>query len=277
MKKNVPIILLLLLIAAIAAAYFFWEEQKRSNDLILFGNVDIRQVDLGFRVGGRIQELLVDEGDIVTKGMFLAALDAKPYIDAVAQAKGQAASTKYAFENAQILLKRREGLLPSNSISQEDYDDALSSRNVSKANYEAALGALATAETNLRDTKIYAPTDGWVLTRIREPGSIANAGQPALTVSVKSPVWVRAYVNEGNLGRISFGMKGEVFTDTPNGKTYQGHIGFISPVSEFTPKTVETTELRTDLVYRLRLIIDNPDEGLRQGMPVTVKFPHDQH
>jgi membrane fusion protein YbhG len=277
MKKHLTLILLVLLIAAASLAYFFWEETKRSNQLILYGNVDIRQVDLGFRVGGRIQTLLVDEGDTVKPGMHLASLDPEPYIDALNQAKGQAASAKAAYDNAEILLKRREKLLPTKAVSQEDYDDALSNRNVTKANYEAAIGNLATAKTNLHDTKIFAPTDGWVLTRILEPGAIANAGAAALTVSIKSPLWIRAYVSEGNLGRIYFGMKGEVYTDTPGGKVYHGHIGFISPVSEFTPKTVETTDLRTDLVYRLRLIVDDPDEGLRQGMPVTVKLLNDQH
>lgn len=276
MKKFLPYIVLGIL-ALFVLLYALLAERVNNNELVLYGNVDIRQVDLGFRVGGRIESLLVDEGDVVTPGMLLASLDPKPYLDALAQAKGQEASAKASYENAQILFERRKELLPSNAVSQEDYDDALSNQNVTKANLEAAGGNKDTAQTNLNDTQIFAPTDGWVLTRIREPGSIANAGEPVFTVSVKSPVWVRAYVNEPNLGRIHFGMKGDVSTDA-GGKIYHGHIGFISPVSEFTPKTVETTELRTDLVYRLRLIIDDPDEGLRQGMPVTVKLHvHDQN
>jgi HlyD family secretion protein len=67
-------------------------------------------------------------------------------------------------------------------------------------------------------------------------------------------------------------MPAEIYTDTPGGKIYIGYVGFISPVSEFTPKTVETTQLRTDLVYRIRVYAENPDLGLRQGMPVTLKL-----
>ena len=81
---------------------------------------------------------------------------------------------------------------------------------------------------------------------------------------------MRAYVGETDLGRIRPGMAAEVTTDSAPGKVYHGQIGFISPVAEFTPKAVETRELRTDLVYRLRVIVDDPDQGLRQGMPVTV-------
>ena len=88
--------------------------------------------------------------------------------------------------------------------------------------------------------------------------------------------WLAAFVSERDLGRIYPGMPAEVHTDTPGGKIYKGQIGFISPVAEFTPKTVETTQLRTDLVYRLRIIVENPDRFLKQGMPVTVKLPLQQ-
>ena len=93
-------------------------------------------------------------------------------------------------------------------------------------------------------------------------------GQPVYTLAVDNPVWVRTYVAEPDLGRIYPGQQATVSTDT--GDSYQGQIGFISPQAEFTPKNVETTQLRTDLVYRLRVIVDNPDQGLRQGMPVSI-------
>ena len=158
-------------------------------------------------------------------------------------------------------------------ISDQDYDDAISSRDVFSANLKEAQAALGVAQTNLNDTELYAPADGTILTRIREPGTVVRQADPIYTLSLLSPVWVRAFVSEGQLGLIYPGMPAEVHTDTPGGQVYKGHIGFISPVAEFTPKTVETTQLRTDLVYRLRIIADNPDQGLRQGMPVTVKLP----
>src|SRR5262249_27086455 len=85
-----------------------------------------------------------------------------------------------------------------------------------------------------------------------------------------SPIWVRTYVSEPDLGRVRPGMEVQIKTDTPNGKTYSGRIGFISTAAEFTPKTVETTELRTALVYRLRVVVGGDTSFLRQGMPVTV-------
>jgi HlyD family secretion protein len=128
------------------------------------------------------------------------------------------------------------------------------------------------AKDNVSYTRAYAPTDGVILTRIREPGTVVNPANPVYTLSVTDPVWVRAFVDEPELGQVYYGMPAEVFTDVEKGKSYSGKVGFISPVSEFTPKTVETTQLRTDLVYRLRIYVDNPDRGLVQGMPVTVKL-----
>lgn len=92
------------------------------------------------------------------------------------------------------------------------------------------------------------------------------------TLTLTTPVWVRTYVNEPDLGFVQPGMAAAVTTDSAPGRPYRGHVGFISPTAEFTPKAVETRELRTDLVYRLRVIVDNPDGGLRQGMPVTVRL-----
>lgn len=92
---------------------------------------------------------------------------------------------------------------------------------------------------------------------------------PTYSLSLDAPVYVRAYVSEPDLGRIAPGMQVRVRSDSSD-KVYQGQIGFISPRAEFTPKTVETTDLRTDLVYRLRIVVTNADAALRQGMPVTI-------
>lgn len=128
----------------------------------------------------------------------------------------------------------------------------------------------------LSHTEIQAPNDGIILTRIREPGSIVAANAPVLTLSVIKPLWIRAYVDEPNLDRVIAGAAVIIATDSPKGagtgKHYHGHIGFVAPTAEFTPKSVATPELRTSLVYRLRVVVDDGDETLRQGMPATVQI-----
>jgi len=111
-----------------------------------------------------------------------------------------------------------------------------------------------------------------VLTRAVEPGTIVATSSIVYSICETSPVWVRSYVDERDLGRTYPGMKALVYNDTYPNHPYTAQVGFISPVAEFTPKNVETRELRTDLVYRLRVILDKPDRYVRQGMPVTIQL-----
>ncbi|GAA4771444.1 secretion protein HlyD [Stakelama sediminis] len=138
-----------------------------------------------------------------------------------------------------------------------------------QARLAAAQAARAQAATALADTVLAAPSTGTIIARVREPGSMVVSQSPIYSLSLDAPVYVRAYVSEPDLGRIAPGMQVRVRSDSSD-KVYQGQIGFISPRAEFTPKTVETTDLRTDLVYRLRIVVTNADAALRQGMPVTI-------
>lgn len=267
------ILLAAILVLALGAFVVFQLRQHAPRDkIILFGNVDVRQVDLGFRVPGKVDALFVEEGDIVEPGDLLARLDLQPYTDQVAEAEARIESARVNYINAEKVLKRRHELIGNGSVSQEDLDNALASKESNFATLQEVQASYAIALSNLSYTHVHAPTEGTILTRIREPGSVVNTGDPVYILSIHSPVWIRTYCTEPQLGLIYPGMIAEVFTDTQGGRVYQGRVGFISPVAEFTPKTVETTELRTDLVYRLRIYVDNPDLGLRQGMPVTVRF-----
>ncbi len=273
MKRILITILAIILLAAlIGSAVYFFRPKKNPNELWLYGNVDVRQVDIGFRVAGRVDQLFFEEGDYVTTGQLLAVLDKTPYDSQVREAVANLESAKASFENAEILWKRRQELIGVGGVSQEDLDNATATRNEQLANLLQFKAALGVALDNMAYTEVFAPTEGVILTRIREPGTVVNPADPVYTLSVSSPVWIRAFVDEPHLGDVYYGMTAEVFTDTKGAPSYTGKVGFISPVSEFTPKTVETTQLRTDLVYRLRIYVDNPDRILKQGMPVTVKL-----
>lgn len=267
------LVLLGLLLLSIGIGYTYFTKHVEKDYLVLYGNVDVRQVDLGFRVTGRVRQMLFEEGDFVPIGAMMGVLDTSPYEDQVRAAEASVVSSRISLQNADKLLTRRQELIGGGGVSQEDLENIQASRDINAASLKQGEASLGIAITNLEDTKIFAPVSGVVLTRIREPGSVVKVGDPIYTLSITSPVWVRAYVSEPELGLIYPGMEAEIFTDTPGGKSYTGKIGFISPVAEFTPKTVQTTQLRTDLVYRLRIYADNPDHSLRQGMPVTVNIP----
>ncbi len=330
MNKK-ALLLILIICVALGAAYFTWQ---RHNDetgtageeqaLTTFGNVDIRKVDLGFRVEGRLEQVYFEEGDIVNAGDLVAILDGKPFEEEIALRKAELHSSQSDLErlqagfrtqeikvaravvverqvtlnNLQTELTRRQALVNEGAVSRQSFDDIKAQRDEALARLESAREELALLEEGFRkedisraqaqvesreaqlqiarikldDTRLVAPSSGTVLIRVLEPGSIVRVGQTVMTLSISDPAWVRAYVAEPDLGKIHPGMKAKVYTDSRPDQPYLGHIGFISPEAEFTPKNVETPELRTRLVYRFRVLVDNPDQGLRQGMPVTVKL-----
>lgn len=272
MKSKIIIAIQFALIILVSLFLFFqFSGKKELTSLTLFGNIDIRQVDLGFRVSGKVQSVMVEEGDVIQKGDLLAKLDPIPYEEGLSVAIADLKQKQVNFQNACAKFQRRDEV-NENAIAAEEVEDAYFEKLSLEAEVELAKAKLAQALTSLDDTTLIAPSSGVLLTRIKEPGSILAQGEPVLSLALNDPVWVRAYINEPDLGAIYPGMAAQIFLDTPGSKVYQGTIGFISPIAEFTPKTVETLNLRTDLVYRLRIIIQNPDRFLRQGMPVTVKL-----
>jgi HlyD family secretion protein len=271
-------IVFFILAAAFCVAYVHTRrgEVKSPTEgaLVLYGNVDIRELTLGFRVPGRIEAMLKEEGDQVYPGELLARLDAKPYQDDLEVKEAQIRETEARLVNAQKSLARRESLLRNKSLSQSDYDEALAARDELLARLDTARAQRALSLTSLGDAELMTPSAGTVLTRVREPGSVVAAGEIVYTVSLSSPVWIRAWLDEPDLGRAWPGQRVKVKTDS--GGEYEARIAFISPKAEFTPRSVETAALRTDLVYRLRIVVDAPDKGLRQGMPVTLLLLEDQ-
>jgi HlyD family secretion protein len=211
-----------------------------------------------------------EEGSQIKKGDLIARLDKRPYLDEVQVAKAGIEQATVAFNNAERTYKRKKELAGKKFASTQDVDDIQAKRDELKTQISAAEAKRQNAQTSLDDTEIYAPSDGTILTRVKEEGAIVNPGESTYVLALSTPIWIRAYVHETDLGRIYQGMEAKITTDANPDKPYIGHIGFISPVAEFTPKTVETPELRTQLVYRLRIIVKNTDQYLRQGMPVSV-------
>ncbi|MBK1727565.1 efflux RND transporter periplasmic adaptor subunit [Halorhodospira neutriphila] len=142
-----------------------------------------------------------------------------------------------------------------------------------RATLQARKAELALARRDLEEAELRAPTAGVIRERLLEPGDMASPQKPAYTLARTDPVWVRAYLPEPQLGRIRPGMAAEIRTDTFPDKRYDAWIGAISPTAEFTPKTVQTERVRTDLVYEVRIHACNPQGELRLGMPATVTIP----
>lgn len=217
----------------------------------------------------------------------------------IALAKATLDDAKALLERNTKNYKRQLPLYKSHAISEQQFDDirfAYESAQAKAANATAALelkqkgyrkedieqakaaldalqALLAKQRLDLADAKLTAPYDGILLLRIKEPGSVVGYGEPVAELARNDSYWVRSYLEEPDLGKIKVGMAAEVFTDSEPGHPYKGTVSFISPTAEFTPKSVQTPELRTDLVYRFKITLENTDGGIRQGMPVTIKLP----
>ena len=138
---------------------------------------------------------------------------------------------------------------------------------LAQANEAVAAAKLRLDEVTLSYTTLRAPFAGVLSVREAELGQLAGPGVAIFTLDDLDHVWLRAYVNERDIGHVRLNEESRVTTDSYPGKSYRGRISFISPQAEFTPKTVETNAERVTLVYRIRIDIDNPTHELLPGMP----------
>ena len=117
-----------------------------------------------------------------------------------------------------------------------------------------------------------APQDGVIRSRLMETGDMASPARPVYLIGLSDPKWIRAYVPESRLGELREGMEADVCVDSFPNEAIKGKVGYISDTAEFTPKSVQTEELRTSLLYEVRIFVDDEKNRLRMGMPATVKF-----
>jgi HlyD family secretion protein len=325
MKRSIVIILIAAVAIAAGLAWWLTRRENGSRELILYGNVDLRQVQLSFNNSERIAAVLVHEGEHVRQGQVLARLDTRRLEPQVAQAEAEVAAQRQVVqrlrngsrpeeiaqaranvESAQAeavnarqqheRLKSAAELSAGRAVRRQDVDSAKSALEVAEAKLLVNRRALdlavagprkeeiAEAEARLRakeaqlallreqlvDAQLVAPIDGVVRNRILEPGEMVSPQKPVFSLAITDPKWVRAYVAEPDLGKIRQDMAAAVVVDSFPKRRFEGWIGFISPVAEFTPKAVQTEELRSSLVYEVRVFVKDPNDDLRLGMPATV-------
>ncbi len=323
MKRWWPIAVAALVAAGLA--WWFTHRHTPAGQIVLYGNVDLRQVDLAFNGSERIAAVLVQEGDRVQPGQVLARLETRRLAPLLAQAEAalaaqravvarmhhgsrpeeiaqaranvsleeaDARAARLKFERLQSLSEHSDG----RAVSRQDLDDARAAADVADARLNVNRKALALAvlgpraedigqaeaqlqgdeaqvayaRQQLMDAELKAPLAAVVRSRVAEPGDMASPQKTVFTLAITDPKWVRAYLSEPDLARVRPGMSAAVAVDGLPGRRFAGWIGFISPQAEFTPKTVQTPELRSSLVYEVRVFVRDPGDELRLGMPATV-------
>lgn len=216
----------------------------------------------------------------------------------IKQARAEVEAAAVRRDNTRINLKRLLQTSQVGASSQQALDDTTAQLKAEEADLKAQQQVLALAlagprqediaeaeakrqameadvallRQRLADTILKAPAPGVIQSRILEPGEMAGPTRPAFILALTDPKWARTYVPEPDLGRLRKGMGATITSDSWPGKSFSGWVGFISPVAEFTPKSVETADLRTKLVYEVRVLVKDPEDQLKLGMPVTVKL-----
>ena len=384
MKKIIFRLLLLAILAA--AGFYLWSARfshKNENQLGVSGNIELTQVDISFKVPGKLVELAVDEGSFVKKGMVIARIDREQVEQQRSRDEASVAASSSQYQQMEtsvrwqretlesdIALRKAEeraaqarlDLLLAGSRPQEiqqaeaavqdataqhnqakaDWDrgqELFKNDDISRAQYDqyrmrldstsailrqaqekfalvkegprkedieaaraeverakAALKAseanrleverreedvkahradvarakaqVAMTQTQINDTVVTSPIDGVVLVKSAEVGEVLAAGTTVVTIGDIDHPWLRAYINETDLGRIKLGQPVTLANDSYPDKTYPGRISFISSEAEFTPKQIQTREERVKLVYRIKIDVDNQRHELKSNMPV---------
>lgn len=324
-KKKAVLFLAACLLGLAAYLYHAFCQQDNQEELVLQGNVDVREVSLAFRQSDRILEMMAEEGDRVQKGQVLARLDTRELKlqlqrlnaeiaaqqstvdklhngtrpEEIRQAEGNLRQAQAAAEHAAGVYQRKRDIYTSIAgISQQELDNAYHDMEAKQATMSVAEAALQEAKAGPRQEDIagaeaglqalrneqlryiyllsqyelQAPDDGVIRSRLLEAGDMASPSKPVFKLSLPGKKWVRAYVPETELGRVYEGQQARVYIDSLPGKAIDGQVGYISGTAEFTPKHVQTEELRTSLVYEVRVYVDDADNVLRLGMPATVRI-----
>lgn len=234
------------------------------------------------------------EAEVAMRRHRLEELEAGNLPAAIHAAEARVAAASAKHRRAAADLERVRSLAARNAASSQQRDTARAEAAVAAANLDEARqllelarngpraeeiavarselqayeAELTLARHRLDDAMLYAPAEGVIRNRLLEAGEMAAPDRPVFSLALTNPLWVRAYVDGANLGRVRPGARAEVSVGT-SGKRYRGWVGFISPTAEFTPRAVQTEELRTHLVYEVRVLVCDPDGALRLGMPAT--------
>jgi HlyD family secretion protein len=319
MQKKLTAALAVVVAVVLLAILAVSTHTRDPSVIFVSGNMEITEVDVSFKIAGRMVERYVDEGDTIKKDQLVALLELKDlelqaaerradlqaaedsllelkngYLpQEISQAAAKVDQTLADLNKQRADFARQKQLLERAVISQREFDTSRATFLASEAIYiealeyytllkngtryekiaqgeakvKQAIEALGLAETMISYAYLHAPLNGWVLSKNVEPGEVVAAGTPVVTVGNLEDIWLRAYIDESDLGKINLSQEVTITTDTYPGKKYQGRITFISNEAEFTPKNVQTQKERVKLVYRIKVTVLNPNLELKPGMP----------
>ncbi|MGQ9560389.1 MAG: HlyD family secretion protein [Candidatus Oleimicrobiaceae bacterium] len=274
--------------------------RPRDDKWLGSGSLEARQVTVAAKLAGQLMGFFVDEGDTVCAGDVIAAVDSSKLVlqraqlvaaqrelsHNLANARRTVELASEQYENARRQYERVRALAERGSAPQQQLDNAQIAHAAARTQLEAAKNALAALEergkqlqaqmelldTQVRDAAVRAPLAGVVVAKYAESGEMVAPGSPLVTIADLRELWVKVYLPEPELGKVSLGVQVAVRADAFPAEVFPGRISWVSPKAEFTPKNVQTRSARSELVYAVKVVVPNDQGRLLVGMPVEVSL-----
>lgn len=272
MKRRLILAGIVLIAGISLMVFLYFGNTRDQGTLTLSGNVEVTEVNMGFKIPGRVQNLYTDEGRTVTKGGKIAILDSAELESMINQSKASVKNAEAQYEKARTDLERSTMLYRDGVIASQQMDAAKTSFDMAVSQLQLSRASLRTAEVKLKDSVMYAPLNGVVLRKNIEEGETVGAGTMVITIGDLEHPWVKVYVKEDELGAVKLGQKADVVVDSFPNKRYEGIVTYISSEAEFTPKNVQTREERVKLVFGVKVNVKNQNNELKPGMPADVRI-----
>ena len=303
-RLVIPIVILLGLFA-----WLVYRSEQKKNSNVYSGTIEARDADIGSLMGGRVSEVLVEEGDSVRAGETLVRFDRylldpqiKEQESRIAQMRAnlervergprreEIERARINYEHAEKERVRQETLLKQGVGIQATYDETAAAAEVAKQQWEelkrgsrsedveAARAQLSAEENTLamlhrqvEESEVKAPADGIIQTMDLRPGDMIAPNQPVAVLLESNELWVRVFIPETRLGEVRVGQPVDISIDTYPRRVFKSKVQSVSERAEYTPRNVQTPEQREDQVFAVRLRLD-PAPELKAGMTATVRF-----
>jgi len=282
--KRFGIFILVIILALVLYFLLRSKGEKNKGEISASGTVEITEVEVSSKFSGRIEKLLVDEGDSVLKDQVLIELEKNELEAQLKQAQAayqvslaQAAQARSNAENLKTNLDRTTELFKAGSATRQQLDDLNTKYQVAKDQLTSAShltdqnkAMIDLIKVNLDNSVIKSPINGLVLSKNTEIGEVVLPGSSLLTLGDLAHPWVKIYIKETDLGKVKLGQKAQVEIDTYPDKVFEGIVTYISSEAEFTPKNIQTKDERVKLVFGIKVSLENPQQILKPGMPADV-------
>lgn len=257
----------ILIAMGLFAVYIVKEVSRNHKEIKVSGNIEGDDVRISFRVGGQIVNLLADEGSDLRVGQIVARLNTDELSKLEKEAEAQLKNAEFQYKLSSDDYVRAVNLYKAGSISAQKRDQFRTKADTDWANVKEQRASLELARTRLGWADLASPLNGYILVKSAEEGEVVQTGAPVFTAVDLNNIWVTAYIDEMDLGKVKLNQKAIVKTDSFPHKNYKGWVSFISQQAEFTPKYIQTTTERVKLVYRIKVRVDNSSLELKPGMP----------